>query len=264
MSTQEILRGVPPDGVAELVADYRAIGATVQKIAEPDGNFTVIATFAGSPQLAPLATADEAEAAPAPTAALVEELPPPLPAGPFATLAAQYRACFDLCQIRPQRQTEIKGRVGRLLDNAPRYRALANDVKIPWYFIGIIHMLESNTNFATHLHNGDPLSARTSHVPRGRPAAGNPPFNWEDSALDALTLEGFVGLGDWNVATMLYRWEKFNGFGYRAKELWSPYVWSYSNLYEKGRFVEDHRFDPDSVSQQCGAGVLLKALQTVL
>ncbi len=125
-------------------------------------------------------------------------------------------------------------------------------------------MLESNTNFATHLHNGDPLSARTSHMPRGRPAAGNPPFNWEDSALDALTLEGFVGLGDWNVATMLYRWESFNGFGYRAKNIWSPYVWSYSTLYEKGRFVEDHRFDPDSVSQQCGAGVLLKALQTVV
>ena len=54
--------------------------------------------------------------------------------------------------------------------------------------LGIIHSLEAEFNFNTHLHNGDPLSAQTVHVPRGRPPTGNPPFQWLDSAIDALTM----------------------------------------------------------------------------
>lgn len=41
----------------------------------------------------------------------------------------------------------------------------------------------------------------------------------------------------------------------------SPYLWSYSNHYSKGKYVRDRVFDPEAVSDQCGAAVLLKALQ---
>src|SRR5437870_4838633 len=36
---------------------------------------------------------------------------------------------------------------------------------------------------------GDPLTPRTTHEPKGRPSAGNPPFAWEDSAADALAFD---------------------------------------------------------------------------
>ena len=52
----------------------------------------------------------------------------------------------------------------------------------PWFFLGVIHAMESRFNFERHLHNGDPLSARTVRVPKGFPKAGNPPFTWEVSA----------------------------------------------------------------------------------
>ena len=65
---------------------------------------------------------------------------------------------------------------------------------MPWYVVGLIHTMESSGNFAAHLHNGDPLSARTTHVPAGRPKAGAPPFTWEESATDALTMQGFAKL----------------------------------------------------------------------
>ena len=51
------------------------------------------------------------------------------------------------------------------------------------------------------------------------------------------------------------------GFGYRSRDVATPYLWSYSQHYTKGRFVADHVFNPNAVSKQAGAAVLLKALQ---
>ena len=66
-------------------------------------------------------------------------------------------------------------------------------------FEGVIHSLEAGLSFARHLHNGDPLSARTVQVPRGRPLADEPPFTWEQSAADALTMEGITDVKGWTV-----------------------------------------------------------------
>jgi lysozyme family protein len=49
--------------------------------------------------------------------------------------------------------------------------------------------------------------------------------------------------------------------GYRRRGIMpTPYLWSYSNLYEKGKFVADGHFDPESVSKQCGTALMLKAV----
>jgi lysozyme family protein len=59
---------------------------------------------------------------------------------------------------------------------------------------------------------------------------------------------------------MLYHWESYNGFGYRNRDIPSPYLWSFSDLYDTGLYVADGVFDPAVRSKQCGAAVLLKAL----
>jgi lysozyme family protein len=46
----------------------------------------------------------------------------------------------------------------------------------------------------------------------------------------------------------------------RRRGVPTPYLWSYSNLYENGKFVADGRFDPEAVSKQCGAAPMLKAV----
>jgi hypothetical protein len=38
---------------------------------------------------------------------------------------------------------------------------------------------------------------------------------------------------------MLYRFEANNGFGYRKRSVATPYLWSYSDHYDKGKFVAD-------------------------
>lgn len=131
---------------------------------------------------------------------------------------------------------------------------------VPWYFIGIVHYMECNLSLRHHLHNGDPLTARTKRVPKGRPTTGKPPFTFEDSAVDAMTLTGLHKYLTWTIPYMLYRLEGYNGYGYRTfhPEVNSPYLWSYTNHYTKGKYVDDGKFDENAVSQQCGAAPLLK------
>ncbi|MBM3313631.1 hypothetical protein FJY70_03450, partial [candidate division WOR-3 bacterium] len=176
------------------------------------------------------------------------------------TLKQEYEDLFKTCQVRPNRAADVERIVNRVAAGKARYDAVSAATGVPWYAIGIIHSLECDSSFKLHLHNGDPLTARTVNVPKGRPKSGQPPFVWEDSARDALDYDGFTGQKDWSLVTMLYRFEAYNGWGYRPKRVNSPYLWSFSRHYEKGKFVADGKWSATAVSQQCGAAVLLRRM----
>ena len=179
----------------------------------------------------------------------------------LSSLVPRYRDAFQACKIRPEYTDVVLWYTQTITRNRTRYEGLSNRVAVPWYFIAIIHGLEASFNFRAHLHNGDsPLTKRTHHEPPNRPKDWLPPSDWEDSAIDALALEGFTNKTDWSLENMLYRWESFNGFGYLKKTVPSPYLWSFSNNYTKGKFTSDGTFDPSAISKQCGAAVMLKAL----
>jgi lysozyme family protein len=177
-----------------------------------------------------------------------------------SAVSKDYVDLWNSCVIRPARVAEVDGIVNRIVANKERYRKAGRPHGVPWHIVAVIHMLESSGNFGTHLHNGDPLRARTVHVPRGRPKAGKPPFTWEESAADALAFDGLGTRKDWSLPGTLFALERFNGFGYRSRKIHSPYLWSFSNQYSKGKFVGDNLFSPTAVSQQCGAAVLLKRM----
>ncbi len=207
------------------------------------------------------ATADPpaAEVATAPPAA---GLPPINVSTRFADLRDEYPAYYARCAIRDEFADNVAYYVARLLKYKPRYVQVATGLgSMPWQLVGIIHALESGFDFTCHLHNGDPLTDRTRQVPAGRPPGGTPPFIWMQSAEDALTLKGLHQIDDWSPAQLLYQLERYNGFGYRRRGLPSPYLWSFSTLYSKGKFVADHQFDPDAVSKQCGAAAMLEGLE---
>ena len=173
------------------------------------------------------------------------------------TLSKEYVDLWRSCKIRPMRAAEVDAIVDRIVENKGRYTKAGKPHGVPWHVVGVIHMLEGSGNFGTHLHNGDPLAARTVHVPKGRPKNGAPPFTWEESASDALAFDGLGRWKDWSLPGTLFVLERFNGFGYRPKKIHSPYLWSFSNQYTKGKFIGDNVFSPTAVSQQCGAAVLL-------
>ena len=177
-------------------------------------------------------------------------------------LKDEYQHLFDTCIINPSRASVVDNLAGTIEQNRNRYAAVGDPLGIPWYFIGVIHNMESSQNFNKHLHNGDPLTARTKQVPAGRPKTGNPPFTWEESATDSLTLMKLDKWTDWTIPGTLYKIEEYNGWGYRRfhADVPSPYLWSFTNHYKSGKYVADGKWSQTAVSQQCGAAALLRRL----
>jgi lysozyme family protein len=177
-------------------------------------------------------------------------------------LRSEYHRLFDTCVINTSNLGEVNSIIDRISAAKPRYESLGTKLNVPWYFIGIVHCMEGSLSFNKHLHNGDPLNARTVQVPKGRPKQGNPPYAWEVSAEDALTFDKVNQWTDWTLPGMLYRLEGYNGYGYRRLQspINSPYLWSMSNQYTKGKFVADGNYSPTAVSKQTGAAVLLRRM----
>ena len=188
---------------------------------------------------------------------------PTIKAPKFEDVAESYRTLFRTCEIRSDKSSEVRWYTDKLADPSrrERYQKIEDEVCVPWYFVGIIHGMECGFDFNKHLHNGDPLRYRTVQVPKGRPETWSPPTDWQSSAIDALRYDKFADLTDWDLARTLYRWEAYNGW--RSRLLYNintPYLWSFSNHYAKGKFVADNVWDANAVSKQCGAAVMLKVL----
>ncbi len=179
----------------------------------------------------------------------------------FAAIAAEYDALFAAMHPLPDWRDRIEAARLAVIANRDRYQPVAQATGVPWAFIAIVHRLESGGDFSRHLHNGDPLTARTVNVPAGRPTSGQPPFTWGQSAEDALRGQALDGDVAWTLARFLFELERYNGFGYRFRGLATPYLWSGSDRYSHGKFVRDGVFDPAAVSRQIGGAVILRALQ---
>lgn len=208
----------------------------------------------------PVAASPPPTGAAAPPSATGGALPPIVVGSKLAALAADYDACWAACKLRDAKRTDIAGSADRLMRGEARYKDVAARTKVPWQLIGLMHGLECGYDFNKHLHNGDRLDAPTHRVPAGRPP-GWKGGTWEESAVDALAFKQLDRVADWPIARVLFALESFNGFGYRGKNVRSPYLWSFSNLYERGKFIADHVYDANEVSKQVGSAVVLKLLQ---
>ncbi len=180
---------------------------------------------------------------------------------PFTpALRREYENLFNTCAIIPKWAQAIETTISALQSNKRRYESVA--IGVPWFFVAAIHNMESSLNFTKHLHNGDPLSSRTIQVPAGRPKNGGPPFTWEQSANDALSMHALNANTDWSLAGTLYQLERYNGWGYRLyhTHVLSPYLWSFSTHYPSGKYLADGKWSDTAISRQCGSAVLLRRM----
>jgi lysozyme family protein len=177
----------------------------------------------------------------------------------FDDLRKEYASLFSSCQVRPYHLQAVDKLVEGIKKGKPRYEVIAKEIGCPWWFVGLIHLMECGLRFDRHLHNGDPLTARTTHIPSGRPA-GKPPFTFEESALDALRLRQIHKETDWSLPHILFMLEGYNGYGYRQyhPNVLSPYLWSFTSHYVKGKYTADGHFDAECVSQQAGLAAIIK------
>lgn len=179
-------------------------------------------------------------------------------------LSQEYQEIFTGAAIRPAHRPTVSRLADRIFAAAAlaRYTAVAVATGVPAHVVGILHSLECGLAFTGHLHNGDPLTGRTVHVPAGRPISGKAPFSWEQSAIDALCLHRLDAWDDWSVPGTAYVLERYNGFGYRLRRppIRSPYLWGATTAYTSGKYVADHVWSPTAVSRQCGGMALLRVM----
>lgn len=179
----------------------------------------------------------------------------------LADLTPEYMRLFASCVIASVRLDEVDNLISQIVAHQPRYRTVEAATKVPWFIIAYIHNLECSLRFDQHLHNGDSLLHATHNDPARRPPGWDelPPAmkTWERSAQDALDYDGLDKIAVWDLPRICYEFETFNGFGYRAHGIVDPYLWAGSTHYTKGKYVSDHVFDANAVSQEIGTAVLL-------
>lgn len=186
----------------------------------------------------------------------------------FNDLKKEYEQLWRTCIVKPEAQPFVKKAVATATKNRAIYDAISKQTGVPWWFIAMLHYIECGQRLNAHLHNGDDLSKLTVHVPTDRPmimingVRKTHDFTFVESAVDALRFKKYDRIKDWSLAHVLYLLEGYNGFGYRQHypTVKTPYLWSFTNHYVKGKYTRDNHFDPEAVSKQLGLACLLKGL----
>jgi len=187
------------------------------------------------------------------------------------TIEKSYTTLWEtmVLNLTPAQQSLLDFLVKRITENKSQYAKVSKEAyDIPPLIIAAIHAMESGCDFSAHLHNGDPLTNVTKNYPAGRPviklADGTLKthnFTWVESAVDALKSEIWrINPTDWCLENSLLFLEAYNGFGYKRRGILSPYLWAGTRHYTKGKYTKDGFFDPNAVSKQVGACVILNRL----
>jgi lysozyme family protein len=143
----------------------------------------------------------------------------------------------------------------RLVAGRARYQVVSAKTGVPWAVIAVIHEREAGGAWTGNIAQGDPWNRVSTHVPSGRG-----PFNsWEDAAYDALAncAPYAARWKDWTPGGALTLLEQYNGLGYAAKGVPSPYIWSGTDQYVSGKYIADHVYNPSVVDKQLGCAALL-------
>ncbi|WP_424630745.1 hypothetical protein [Bradyrhizobium sp. SYSU BS000235] len=142
-----------------------------------------------------------------------------------------------------------------------RYRAIEARTGVPWFFIAVAHQRESSQDWSRSLAQGDPWNRTSTHEPKGR----GPFASFEDAAVDALkNCAPYAARNtDWSIGGLLTMLEQYNGLGYSNRGLASPYIWSGTDQYLKGKYIADGKFDPTVVDKQLGCAGLIVAMMQI-
>jgi len=153
-------------------------------------------------------------------------------------------------QIR--RTADINATAARLVAHwkAGKYGNVSAKTGVPLVWIAASFEREASSNFALSAAQGDRWNRVSVHVPAGR----GPFDSWEAAALDAYHIDHLdrVGAGHWTWELGCYFGEAFNGPGYRAHGIPSPYLWGGTTIQKRGKYVADGVFDATVMDSQLG------------
>lgn len=134
---------------------------------------------------------------------------------------------------------------------------------VPWWLVGCFDCREESFRHDRNLCNGDPLSQPTTHVPKGI----GPFATWSEGAIYAMQYDHLAGQ-TLDLIGWLIEAERYNGEGYHnhvnpaapSMPEPSPYLWSGTSIYTKGKYAADGLWNPNLADQQSGVCAIVKVL----
>lgn len=187
------------------------------------------------------------------------------------SLLAENTKRWRKAKFDPSKQAAARSVARKLVaaEAKARYEGIADRIakmghNIPWWVIAVIHDREclkqrdGSLSWSCNIAQGSPFSVRSKIIPR------NGPFrSFEDAAVDALVVQApRAALNtDWSAGGVMTILERYNGLGYAKKGRPSPYIWSGTDQYVKGKYVRDGVYDPNVVDAQLGVAIVLSEMQ---
>lgn len=161
---------------------------------------------------------------------------------------------WNSLQLLSAQLNEVKIVARKLVNLKHRYEPIASLTGVPWYVIAVLHERESGCNFDRQLAQGDPLDQVAVHEPHCGPFA-----SFSDSAVWALSHEGFDKVIDWRIEKILYHCEDWNGWGYWLyhPDVPSPYVYGATTIQKAGKYIGDGVWSATTWDTQLGCAALL-------
>ena len=190
----------------------------------------------------------------------------------LAKLTAANLARWKACHILPEWMHILDIVAGKLAAAKARYQTVEAKTGVPWAVVAVIHQRESSQSWAASLAQGDRWDQVSIHVPAHR----GPFPNWEAAAMDALVIcpPHAAHWTDWTIGGALTLLEQYNGLGYARGPVdhatghqyppqASPYIWSGTDQYHRGKYIADGHFDADAVDHQTGCAALLQRMTLI-
>jgi lysozyme family protein len=182
---------------------------------------------------------------------------------PFAALSGEYTTLLAAMTIDADRLSELQHRAAAILDIAKDHAREWEDVVartgVPKLWGVASFERESSSDYRTSPAQGDRWDRVSVNVPRGL----GPYKSWGDSCVAAYRIEhlDLVGASLWTWARACYEGELFNGFGVRAHGIHTGYLWAGTNIYARGKYTSDGKWDPAYKDKQLGMIPLMVMMQ---
>lgn len=130
------------------------------------------------------------------------------------------------------------------------YEDVRAQIAVPIVVQATICEREDGADFTKSPAQGDPWNRVSIHVPRGI----GPFPDWTTAAVYSWTHFDNLAKNSapWSMPYACWKWEAYNGFGYRAHGIPTPYVWGGTNVQKPGKFVADGKFNASVWDMQLG------------
>ncbi len=168
-------------------------------------------------------------------------------------------------RLRGDQMSDLESFYANWRARRARYEEVARRAGLPAPLVAAIHWRESTGDFNTYLHQGDRLGRPAVHVPRDIPVF----HDWTEAAVHALDMKSTlreamrITTQTTDLAALATYAEHYNGLGYHYRGRPSPYVFSGTDQYSRGKFVRDGVYSSRTRDRQLGVVAMIQYIRAM-